>query len=269
MNRIDDQTLNAYIDGALGPEETARVAQAIAGDTSLQTRVEALRRADRLAADVFSDIDRRPMPEGVRDMLSRDAVADDDTASADGTQDHNVIPFPGLRQALRRPASLAAMAASLALVIGFGAGLLSAGGPAGGPERASLLQASAGSIGKGHPLHVALEEARSGALYEIDGASPVTVRPLLSFRGKDGGFCREILIGSGAEVAARSLACKQDSANWRIVAMAASEAGPSNGYAQASGESSAAIQAAIDSRIAGDPLDAAGEARAIARDWRP
>ncbi len=264
MTRIDEETLNAYIDGALSPDDSAAVEQALAQDERLQARLGALYRADRLASAVYTDIDRRPLPQGVLDLLAQYA-AETSTDSATGA---TVLPFPGLRRAFSSPASLAAMAASVALAIGFGAGLISANGPVGNGDRARLLQASAGSIGPGHPLYAVLDDARSGESRTIDGAADLEARPLLSFRSKDGAFCRDIMVTGGSAGGARSLACKKDSSTWRIVAMASVGASVTGGYAPASGEAPMAIRAAIDSRIAGDPLDANGEARAIAQDWQ-
>lgn len=72
---ISDEILNAYIDGELGPEDTARIDAAMAGDEILSKRVGDLRKISALVRAAFED-NSPPLQEsqdGIRSS-SKDAV---------------------------------------------------------------------------------------------------------------------------------------------------------------------------------------------------
>ena len=87
MNRIDDQTLSAYIDNELSPGERAETEAALEQSEALRTRLAQLQGADIAAKACFSDIDSEPMPEGLEALIRGDVDATDKSAS-------NVVTFP-------------------------------------------------------------------------------------------------------------------------------------------------------------------------------
>jgi len=96
-----------------------------------------------------------------------------------------------------------------------------------------------------------------------DSGKGGAVRVGVSFAARDGQYCRGFVMGSSA-----GLACRAGD-RWRIPVLAEAEPEASGGYRQAGSALPPAVLDAIDARIAGKPLDAAGEAAARARDWRP
>jgi hypothetical protein len=64
------------------------------------------------------------------------------------------------------------------------------------------------------------------------------------------------------------LACRAGG-QWRIPVLAEAAPEAAGGYRQAGSALPAAVLDAIDERIAGKPLDAAGEEAARARGWQP
>ena len=108
----------------------------------------------------------------------------------------------------------------------------------------------------------------SGALARaLDSQLASTQRPEdpvqigLTFQGQDGGYCRSFTLQRAATA---GLACRA-SGEWRIPVTAAT-ASSEAGVRQASSPPPAVLSA-IEARIAGDALDAAGEERARLGGW--
>jgi hypothetical protein len=227
---ISDEELIAWIDGELAPEAAARLAEAVERDPALAARAAAHRRlAGRMAA-AFGPIAEQPV------ALPR-------TASAP------VISLAEVRAARaeqarrsRRWALPGAVAASL--MVGLLAG------------RQTMMVASvddrSGALALATPVARALDSQLSG------DAGPIRVS--LSFRGKDGGYCRSF---SGQHI--DGVACRSGD-GWQLRYATPASHGPGAGYRMA-GED-AAKAAVVEQLIAGDPLDANGERRARAADWK-
>lgn len=86
-------------------------------------------------------------------------------------------------------------------------------------------------------------------------------RMLVSFRNAKGAYCR---VFSGR--ALDGIACRDES-GWRLMRTMPGSAAAKGDYRQA-GSADAALLRAAQEMMAGDPLDAAGEARARQRGWR-
>src|SRR5262249_48956798 len=141
----------------------------------------------------------------------------------------------------------AAMAASLVGGVLFGLGAMNAG-----DHRVIVADAN------GMAAHGALTQALENQLAANNAGA---IRIGVSFRARDGSFCRTFSTDETA-----GLACRVADA-WRI-AIAQESARSSAQYQQAGSETPAAIRDAVAARISGDPLDAAGEARARAEHWQ-
>jgi len=264
--RLDDEILSAYLDGELSLREREQVARAIAESDELAARLQRLERADAQATALLGEMDSRPLPADVERLLEAGNCEPENEAGERARA--RVIPF-------RRPIAAlvqghgwgAALAASLALVIGFGAGLMT-GAPESDRLRLALAEQASGTIAPAHPLYAALQEAPSGRDYvvEADGSADMRVTPVLSFRTGEGRYCRELAIEAGAR-ASRGVLCREAGEVWRIRALASIP--PSGeGYVPASGEAPPVIEQTIDRLIGGAPLDAEAEARAIENAWR-
>jgi hypothetical protein len=86
-------------------------------------------------------------------------------------------------------------------------------------------------------------------------------RVLLSFRDRDGQFCRAFDGSVGGGIACR------DSHGWRLHPLPAAAGGQHAEYRQA-GSADATIMAAAQAMASGPALDAAQEAAAMQRGWR-
>jgi hypothetical protein len=150
------------------------------------------------------------------------------------------------RAAPSRPAwaSLAAaMAASL--LVGLGLGTQVPSGP--------IAEQGGALVARGS-LASALDSQSSGA--------PGDTRILLSFQDRGGRFCRTF-----DSRAASGIACR-DSGRWAVIRTRAGSAASAGEYRQANSPT-AALFAEAQEMMAGEPLDAAAEATARERGWRP
>lgn len=231
LKPIDDDIFFAWLDGELGEAEADRVAAAVATDPALAARAEEHR---GLAAGL----------RGAFDPVIRDAPPPPrfgEVVDLAGRREQRAGSQFGLPQ-------WAAMAATLLLGVVIGGPLL--GGGDAGPvtvEQGRMLA----SDDLGRALDVQLASAPT------DGP----VRIGLSFRDRGGQLCRSFTADG-----ASGLACR-DGGRWQVEGMFAAAAGQASDYRMASGEDPRLAEL-IDDRIAGEPLDAAGEAAARTDGWR-
>ena len=261
-----DETLSAFIDGELPEAEADALRAAIDKDPALRERVDQLRRANDAVRQAYSGIENEPLPDAVLELFN--------TASS------NVAPFPGEAQAKRAPLAHAgvlqrfaaaqwptALAASLALVVGFGVGQL--GGAPGAPsETQGDAMQLAGVIAKDSPVFEILETGASAQVHPAGVDSGVIVEPVLSMQRTDGVFCREYFIGD-ATSRFHNVACKEDdqwAVKFAVNIPTAADAG--EGFETASAQSNALAADYVDRVIAGDALDANAEQNAINGGWR-
>lgn len=264
---LTDEYLVRYLDSELEEEERAMVDEAIERSPDIARRLDAMRRADRLFAVALDSINARPLPASIQAMLepSGESPVSDEAEPAPGAQ---VIPFAA-RAPLPRPAWQLPLAAGLILAVGVGIGLQFGGGAPVGTDGWSSR--SAARIGPGDPLHSALESLPSGQTASLDGEDGATVRPVMTFLTRDGKPCREFELTADA-LAARGLACRGNDTAWTTVVMAygvAEAPGQADAtYRPAFGDADAAVAAAADRLIEGDPLGSGDEEALIAKGWR-
>lgn len=237
------QTLMAFADGALPPEEAARVAALVAADPDLARQVAELRAGRAAVRDAFAAVLREPVP----DRLIRAATG----ASPPGAAPIPPPPRPVASNdnpPLRCPPPrwrLPAVAAAASLLLGLAGGwALAPGGDPAGPGRL------------GRALEAALEGAPSGA--------SAGVALLASHRLEDGGVCRSFAAPQG-EGRLLGLACREPAGGWRLRAAVAQQGG--DAVRPAGGEDP--LLAEMLERLGAAPAMAPAEERAaIARGWR-
>jgi hypothetical protein len=110
-----------------------------------------------------------------------------------------------------------------------------------------------------------LADALSNQLAADRSAASVAVTGI-SFRNKSGDYCRTFSL-SGADPSS-GLACREGG-SWKIkvLAQAAQPTGNAGNFRQAGSTDSAAVRAAVEESIAGEPLDQAGEIAARRSGW--
>lgn len=248
----DDELLSAYLDDELPQDDADALTERLAREPALMQRLQALRAADDEARAMFSRIDEEPLPQAILDMLQ-----DSDTTTH---EKDNVVPFPQriARQLLQAPV---AIAASVALAAGFLADRMLLEGPADAQGIEALV---AQQIAPDSEVYELLENGVSTATLVLQDGSEA--RLLLTFQDQDGDWCRQLSVAQDARQL-QALACRRNG-QWQSEALAFGETASGN-YQQASAQTPAAINAAIDRVIGGNqPLDVSAEAALVERGWK-
>jgi len=228
---MDETKIIAWIDGELSPEEAAKVEAAIIADPGLAALADRHRRIRARFEAAFTPLLDDPVALPKRRparIVSLAAVREERAQAAESRPGWRNWAWPG------------AVAASL--LVGVLAGHNT--GPAGVADRAGALALSA-------PMAQALDRQASGELG--------TVNIVLSFKDHDGQFCRSFVAQNIGGVACKAA----DGWQLRYAAPVDVQHGD---YRMAGGD--AASAKVVATLIAGDPLDAAGERKAIAAGWR-
>jgi len=259
---VPDEELFAFVDGELPPEAMARIEAAMATDPQLALRVETQRALRRLLSGAHAGALQQPPPARLT------AAVAGTEAVKPAAKPAEVIAFPGAKAktkskpreikvvkpsdaAGRAPPAWMAMAACL--VAGLVVGRMAT------PSAPTLSGADEPPPIAVGPLAQALNTQGSG-----QGAGPVRIG--LSFRNQQGLYCRTFQASGRAPVA--GVACREPSA-WRVRGVVPADPASTADYRTAGSETPAALLATVDAMIAGQPLDAAGEARAKAAGWKP
>lgn len=226
---IRPETLMAYADGELSPIEAKRVERAVAADPALAAAVERHRALGAQLRGAFAPIADAGVPPGVETLLRNSA---------------RVTPFAP-RRVSANPKWLGAIAASLVIGLVVGQTL---------PRMASE---------SGIAMEVGQVIARGDVARALDTqlastqAADARVRIGVTFRDAGGDLCRTFEHG-----AVGGIACS-DGGDWRMARLYGGVEAQSTEFRQA-GSASAAMMSDAQAMMAGEPLDAAGEAAALA-----
>jgi hypothetical protein len=244
---ISDETLMAYADGEVDAATRAIVEAAMRDDPEVRRRVAHHQAMRDVVKGAFAAVIDEPVPQRL-------------IAAARGAPAGNVVDLAGARiaAAVKAPRrglrwQPAAMAASL--VLGLALGYL-------GWRGSTLVTVSAnGELVAG----AGLAEALSGQL-SADHPQGTVATTGLSFRAKTGDYCRTFALT--ATHANSGLACREGG-SWKIKVLAQSAGTPANtsGFRPAASADSAAVRAAVEESIEGEPLDQAGEIAARRGNW--
>jgi hypothetical protein len=238
---FDEETLMAYADGELDEATRAAVEAAMAADPHVARRVAEHRELRRRLHAAFEPVLTEPMPERL-------------LASARGAGGApNVVPLRPRSAPRWSWPQWAALAASLVIGVLSGALWLR---PDGGPITARNGQMLASGE---------LSSALSNQLASTQSPNaPVHIG--VSFRTRDGLYCRTFVLADAQPLA--GLAC-HERGSWQLQVLARSEAGgnASGAYRPAASSLPPAVARTLETLIAGEPLDAAAETAARARDW--
>jgi len=228
----DYQLLSQYVDGELSPPEASQLLQRLSAEPELQACLVELQTLQGCLQRTYSAAATGPVPGRITALL-------EDTPT-------RIVPLPH-----RRVANWGfALAASL--VVAVAATQLAQQNPQAGADTA---------------LSIALDNSPSrGSGWETlaDGRQ---VRPVLSFQGTSGNWCREYLLTDG-DADWHGVACR-DGDTWTTAVLASTHiTDTSTEYRPAGAGDSDAIATFIDINAAGIPLDARQEAEQIARTWQ-
>jgi surface antigen len=214
---LDDATLVAFVDGELPPDQRAAVADAIAQDSSVATRVELMRRSAVSLRRAYDSILDEPVP--VR--LIR-AVAE---CGAEPYGRHlGASAWLGRLYGWFGLASwrgVAAMAAACGVALAVGAGL-------GAPDAGSYRMAGAaegGEAARDAVIAQAMESGTPGQAFDYtlsDIGVSGTVSILADVAAADGTACRSFrdVVRNGASETSRfGMACRGSDGVWRSLAV--------------------------------------------------
>lgn len=238
-----DEELMAFVDGELDEARCESLRREIAANTELARRVadqQALRDRLRHAFDPALD---EPVPTRLTSMASHERVVD-------------------FGSAIRRRPSRIAWLSGLALAAGIVLGVVL------GPALTNLARERPEVVSSGADVTAggALADALSRRLASEQSASD-PIRLGVSFLAKSGEYCRTFISRRG-DGALAGMACRRGAA-WRIDALQAVTIvpGDSDGYRQAATSLPPLVLHAAEDSMAGDPLDAVGEAEARDHHW--
>jgi len=240
---VTDEELMAYVDGELDAARSESLRQEISASAELTRRVagqQALR--DRLR-NAFDRTLEEPVPPRLTDLASHDRVID--LASFARRRPPRTVWLSGL-----------ALAAGIVLGIALGPALVKLA-----REQPDVIANGANVAAGG-----ALADALSRRLASEQSASN-PIRLGVSFVANSGEYCRTFVSQHGDDALA-GMACRQG-AEWRIDALQSVPiaAGDSAGYRQAATSLPPLVRQTAEASMAGDPLDARGEAAARDRQW--
>jgi anti-sigma factor RsiW len=248
---LGEERLLAYVDGQLEAAEAARIEAALATHGEARAFVEQQRRLRQRLQAAFAPVMDEPVPEqllaAARGAAPAAASVVDLAAERERRQ-----PAPTPRARPQWPAWIG-MAASLLLGLVLGQRWIT-------PDAArdALVATADGRWVAAGGLAQALS-TRTAA--QAAAGDAVHLGP--SFIARSGVYCRSFSL---AKEAMAGYACREGEA-WQVQMLAKAEAAGGD-YRQAATALPAPVLQAIESQIAGAPLDAAAEAAAVQRGWR-
>jgi negative regulator of sigma E activity len=245
---FDDETLGAYVDGELDQTTGAEIEAAMATDAVLAARIDKARRLKALLGGAFASVTAEPTSE----RFMRVVAGEPSPTSAE------IIRFQGKPQT-KAKATKPKPTKPVSQQAGSGAGLwtmaacLAAGVILG--VIAPWKTTTETTLSPNRAVTVALNR-------QAPGPSAGPVRIGLSFKAKDGAYCRTFQAGATA-----GLACREGQA-WAVRAAAPAAVATDTAYRTASSETPQAVLDAVDAMIQGAPLDAQAEAKARKAGWK-
>jgi hypothetical protein len=251
---ISDEMLMAYADGEFdGPESHAErlaIEAAVAADPAVARQIENHRALRRQLGALHAATLDEPVPDRLVAAVRQAVVTN--LAEVRAAKRVTAVNTP---RAWPQSKVWLSMAASL--VVGLFAGLI-----AYSVRNTDVVSMSNGQLTARSTLDRALTEQLAS---ESLSASAVQVG--VSFKAKSGEYCRTFLLQQGE--ALTGLACRSGQ-TWRVQTLARVEspAKSTEGYRLAGSVMPAAVRAAVEAQIDGEPLDAQGEALARQHDWK-
>ena len=243
MNPIDDDILQAYVDGALDAAEAARVDAALAQDEALARRVRQMQALNAQLRAAFDPVLDEAVPARLSALLQPRAQL----TVLEGGRETNAAHRRAPRRWLMPGAALAASVALLAAGLWWHAGN-------------ELVRMRNGEPYAAGVLGRALDQSLAS---EPDAHAPVAIG--LSFRAADGQICRTFTVRTPPSRA--GLAC-HSAAGWALPVLGPSAPPEGGELRQAASSLPPAVQAAVDARLRGNVFDAQQERAARAAGWR-
>lgn len=279
MAAFTDEILMAYADGALDAGTRAQIAAALKADAGARARVAMFRATGKELSSLYEGVLREPVPGHLIEFVMdygkgrEESPALKSKTPAASSLGRAFVParrprLPSLWAALAdrlipQGAGWQLVAASAAaLTVGMSAGFLLRGEGGSGPSLAVLRQGQLLASGALKHVLESLPSNEERAAGSTQGS--VAVRAVLTFRTKEGGYCREYEM-AGAEGQFQGLACRQAGGQWAVEAHVAQGAAAKGTHAVAHGE---VLDKIAESRMEGDAFGQSEEKAALKRGWK-
>ena len=233
--QISDEQLSAFLDQELSASEMMQIREALSVDLALADRLAELAVTDELVRAHASAIDSVPMPDSITRLL----------------KPNKVIDISWWRRTHQQITEHAALAASVALMLGLGFGyLIPADTPAGSADPDWQLLAS----------H--LETAPSGTSLRVTADTQLVNR--FSFVDQKDTYCRQFALQTASNVS-ENVACRVNG-GWELIASAQISRVYNQGeYSLASG--TGLLDSTLDAMMSGQALSLEDEAALIEQRW--
>lgn len=228
----DDPDFYAWLDGELPEPQASAMAARVAADPELAAFAGQHRALAGKLSGAFAPILDAPVPERLRQAAQPRSA--------------EVVDLADVRTRRSRW-TLAGLAAAASLALGLGIGFSL-------PRGGELYRSDGTGIAAAGSLDRALDRQLASA-GEQDG-----IRMGLSFRNRQGRYCRSFTAGAQS-----GLACREGN-GWAVDGLVRSGDGGGD-YRMAAGQDPA-LTALIDRQLAGEPLGPEAEAAAAAGGWR-
>lgn len=239
MTEQDYELLSQYLDHELTETAAADLEQRLAADAQLKAGLERLRMDNERLKQAFSAPGLETVPAGIIALVERDAQP-------------AIAPLP------HRHTAGWGFALAASLVVAASALLINQWNPTANRPSTPATDSMLSGV---------LEQAPSGGSGWEKLADGRQARPILSFKSKDGAWCREYLV-SGADGYSQGVACRSNGA-WvtRVVAAAQAPGTPSE-YRPAGSTGPDQVADFIAAQAAGIALGREQERELISRHWR-
>ena len=265
MTKLDEETLMAYVDGELDPPRAAEVEALLAEDAEARATVQMFRDSAAALRGAFDPILREPVPERLLAAVNAPPTG----------KVHDIRLARRGAWSRFLPQTAWAQAAAVALLVGTGAGYLTA------QWRSSALEPTVWVVNADPLLNEALDTTASGATFarqDSDARIGREILPLLTFRDGRGRYCREFessfVVAEDRQIS-YGVACREQGA-WQTQALMAQQLiTPTLGdpgtelseYVPAMGGEVASFDAVIHQLMVGEPLAPEEEAALLDRGW--
>jgi hypothetical protein len=239
--RFSEEMLMAFADGELDLVARAEIEAAMAGDPAVARAVERHRAMSAQLRKAYESVLDEPLPPALA------VLAGDEEAAT-------VVDLAAARNARFDPARWrlpAWSAIAVSVLIGVLVGVLLMRG-----ADSPYEETPGGLVARGE-----LADGLESELASAPGGSNIAIG--VSFRHRDGRFCRTFTFRHGTSVA--GLACRGRD-DWKIELLA--DAPVDAGEVRTAASMPASVARAVDVAIAGEPFDAKAEAAAREAGWR-
>ncbi|MBC8050901.1 MAG: hypothetical protein H7X92_12270 [Chitinophagales bacterium] len=249
----------AYADNALNADEMAKIEAFLATDAAARDMVDMFRRTRDLSAMAFAEPVTAPSPQRLVDT-----VLNSTPRTPVNRQRSAHLAF----QSGWRVAAPMAFAASVAFVIGLGAGIFSTSDP---QDRTPAVLAT-GKLEASSSLVELLEKSPSGASVKLSRHSKTRAAVQATFFDQNKRACRDIEVFAtpGQEQPnAAGIACRESDGSWSVegaVRVGSSETAGSQ-YSPAGSQDNRALDSVLTAIGAGAAIPPDEESALIAREW--